>query len=300
MGIWSYRDFKKRIKNPYENMTAVFYMRQMEKIARSMFKWECSEKNITGALIERYLWDSFPILWENADLGWIVTGAHATAYDVNSRPIRFRPIFDKPIAGITCPSELTIDECIPIFEWSNHEVKRKDALFLAFEMADVNETIRTQVFNQKTPIIAISGSDQKRLKTRNFLVDVGENMKMFVLDSDLTEDVKALDFNAPFNVPDLWAHKKAIYNEFLEWIGVDSQDAYQKKERKVVSEQEANNEQINYVLADQLNERLKACERAKDFGISLSVEVQKSVRPSEDRMLNDETLGGDYETNPAV
>lgn len=298
MAYFSVHDelYESKAKGEFEVLTAKLYKAKMEKIARSMFKWTCDEPHITGDLIERYLWlYGRCVIWYHDKLGWIVTRAVEKAWNINGLAVLWEPLPDREVSGIEFPKELTEDECIPIYEWSSRYIQRRAAVFLADEMADVNETVRMQVFNQKTPLLAITGNEKTKQKLKNLIVNIGENMKVMFVDSDLGESIDALDFNAPFNVPDLWAHKQSIYNDFLSWIGCDSQDAYQKKERKIVSEQEGNNEELNYVLADQLNERLKACDIAKKFGLSLSVEVQRSVRPTNDDMEGDpeQPTGGD-------
>lgn len=285
----------------YEQMTANFFKYKMEKIARSMFKWTISENNITGDMIERYLWlDGKCVIWYHDKLGWIVTKAEETAWNINGYAVAWKPIADYHVDGITFPDELTMDDCIPIYEWGTRYVQRRYATFLADEMADVNETIRMQVFNQKTPILAITGDENVKQKLKNLIVNVGQNMKVMFLDTSVGTNLEALDFNAPFNVPELWAHRQSIYNDYLAWIGCDSQDAYQKKERKIVSEQEGNNEELNYTLADQLNERLKACEIAKKFGLTMVVEVQRSVRPVEDGMEGDPEQPTEGDDNGAI
>lgn len=281
----------------YETKMRKFYKARMEKIARSMFKWTCSEDHITGDLIEKYLWmDGRCVIWKHDMLGWIVTRADPVAWNINGIEVAWRPIADRVVDGVELPDMLTEDECIPIYEWSSHHVQRKFATFLANEMADVNETIRMQVFNQKTPLLCITGNDKTKEKMKNLIMNVGDNMKVMFMNTDLMQGIETLDFNAPFNVPDLWAHKQSIYNDFLAWIGCDSQDAYQKKERKIVSEQEGNNEELNYVLADQLNERLKACDIASKFGLTLTVEVQRSVRPADSEMEGDPEQPDDNQT----
>lgn len=281
----------------YEGKTRKLYKARMEKLARSMFKWKCSEPNITGELIERYLWnDGLCIIWKHELLGWIVTKATEQAWNINGIATLYRPIKEYEVEGVAFPDFISADDCVPIYEWSKHDIQRRYALFLANEIADINETIRTQVFNQKTPLLAVTGNEKTKQKLQNLVVNIAGNMKIMFLDSDLAQDVKALDFNAPFNVADLWSHKQSVFNDFLAWIGCDSQDAYQKKERKIVSEQEGNNEELNYVLADQLNERLKACDKAGELGIALTVEVQRSVRPADTQMDGDPEQPNDDQT----
>lgn len=281
----------------FESRMRKFYKARMEKISRSMFKWECDEPHVTGDLIERYLWeDGLCIIWKHDMLGWIVTKATEQAWNINGIPTLYKPIKEYEVEAVTFPDFISADDCVPVYEWSKHDVQRRFGTYLANEMADVNETIRTQVFNQKTPLLAVTGNEKTKQKLQNLIVNVAGNIKVMFIDTDLMENIQALDFNAPFNVPDLWSHKQSIFNDFLAWIGCDSQDAYQKKERKIVSEQEGNNEELNYVLADQLNERLKACDKASELGLTLSVEIQRGVRPADTLMDGDPEQPGDEQT----
>lgn len=271
----------------FEQKYSELYKEKTERLARNMFKWKISEEHITGDLIERYLWmDGLCICFNHPVLGWIVTRAFETAWNVNGYAVAWKPQPDMDI-GVAMPEELTEDECVPIYEWAERYTSRKRCLFLCDELADVNETIRQQVWNQKTPLMAITGTPQKRDKLKNAIVKIGDNIKVMFIDDDITKDVKPLDLNAPFNVIELHQHKKFIENEILDWLGIDSKDANPKKERMIVDEQEANDEALNYTLADQLNERLKAVDKFAKFGITATVEVQRSVRPADSQMEGD-------------
>ena len=65
----------------------------------------------------------------------------------------------------------------------------------------------------------------------------------------------------------------------LEQIGIDFKDAFQKKERLIVDEQEGNDEMLNYILADGLKARQIGIEKLKAKGLNGSTEIQKIVRP---------------------
>ena len=107
---------------------------------------------------------------------------------------------------------------------------------------------------------------------------------MLLLDWDITKDLKPLDFNAPYNVESLYQYKKSVEAEMLEQIGIDYKDAFAKKERLVVDEQEGNDETLNYILADGLKARQKAIDQCTKFGLSGSVEIQTIVRPIDDNV----------------
>ena len=287
--------FRKEPKK-FEDKYSAFYKAKFERLARNMFKWTISEKHVTGDLIERYLWtDGLCILFRHETLGWIVTRATETAWNVNGYATAWKPVADMNIPDVDMPDELTEADCVPIYEWAERYIRRTACLFLCDEISDVNETIRQQVWNQKTPLMVISGNVQNREKLRNSVISIAENAKAIFLDKDISGELKALDLNAPFNIVELQQHKKAIENEVLDWLGIDYQDAIPKKERMIVDEQEANDESLNYTLADMLNERLKACDKMNEFGLVATVEVQRSVRPADSDMDGDPEQPDDNE-----
>lgn len=297
--FYSVKD-KMREGRGFETMYSRLYKAKMERLARNMFKWESSEPHVTGDLIERYLWaDGKALVWKHPMLGWIVTRCSETAWNVNGYAVAWKPLADMKVEGIEFPDEVFDTDAVCIYEWAERYIQRKACLFLCDEMADINETIRQQVWNQKTPLLAITGTTQKRDKIRNMIVRIAQNINVLFMDSDIADDVKPLDLNAPFNVLDLHQHKKYVENEMLDWLGIDQMDANPKKERMIVDEQEANDESLNYTLADMLNERLRACDRLAKLGLDITVEVQRSVRPEDDNMDGDPEQPNDEVENNA-
>lgn len=286
----------------FETAYSEYTKSKITKLAKNMFKWTISEKNITGPLIEKYLWEySIALVWRHPDIGWIVTGATATKFNINGMPKAFRPVKDYEVS-INFPEEITLDDPtytpIPIYEWHELDFSRKMCLFLCNEIADVNETIRQQVWNQKTPLIAMTGSSTSKDKTKSMIVNIAKNMNALFVDSDIVSNIKPLDLNAPFNIEQLHQHKQLIFNSMLEWLGIDNRDVISKKERMIVDEQEANDEILNYVLADQLNSRLEAIDLMAIHGITATVEIQRGVRPEDNNMDGDpEQPGGNNGTD---
>ena len=119
-------------------------------------------------------------------------------------------------------------------------------------------------------------------------VSIASNAKMLFIDSDLKDKVETFDVNPVYNVDSLWQYTKAIEADMLEYMGIDSKDAYQKKERLIVDEQEGNDELLNYLLADGLKVRQVAIDKCKSKGLTASTEIQQLVRP----IATDELMGG--------
>ena len=271
----------------YDNLADKFY-----RLFTSVYEWEGLPKEIDPFLIERYCFiDGMALIWKSREFGHVVTRGRATKWDINHKPKSYAPLFDFKPDGVTLPSELTADECVAIYDCSDWNVKRSDVLYKIADIVDVTESIRCQVGNQKMPVMCISGNSATKEKDRLSLIDIVENSKALFVDSDLTESIKVFDLKAPFNIEKLNAWKNVLINEVLEQGGIDSQDAFMKKERKLVDEIEGNDEILNYFLSDGLRSRLRAADRMKDlFGWGVSVKVQGIVRPM---MTADGSTGGD-------
>ena len=267
------------------------------RLFTSVYEWKGLPKEIDPFLIERYCFiDGMALIWRSKEFGYVVTRGRATRWDINHKPKSFAPLFDFKPDGATLPEELTAEECVPIYDCSDWNIKRSDVLYKIADIVDVTESIRCQIGNQRTPVMCISGNSAAKEKDRVSLIDIVEGSKALFVDSDLTESIKVFDLKAPFNVEKLNAWKNVLINDILEQGGIDSQDAFMKKERKLVDEIEGNDEILNYFLADGLKARMRACDRMKElFGWDASVDVQGIVRPM--MAADGSVTGGDDDGN---
>ena len=97
--------------------------------------------------------------------------------------------------------------------------------------------------------------------------------------------------SAPYNVPTLVQYRNSLINEILSYLGIDSKEAYMKKERSLVDEQEANDELLNYLLNDGLRGRQRAIDD-NTIGFTPTVKIQEFVRPE---MVDDKDGNGNFE-----
>lgn len=271
------------VKEAVKNMgKAEIQCRQLEieKITKlGMNVYNTWVHGIPDGLIEYLLWyEGRCMIWQSSVLGWVCTGCDEIGQDINGLPNKWRPTLISKSFNIPIP-DLTEDNCIVFYDSLDPSIRRRDVMAKCWDYADAHMTIRQQVFNQKTPMLGVVGSPKLRDKIRNAFISIADNCKMLLLDWDITKDLKPLDFNAPYNVESLYQYKKSIEAEMLEHIGIDYKDAYAKKERLVVDEQEGNDETLNYILADGLKARQKAINRLSEFGLTGTTEIQKIVRP---------------------
>lgn len=256
---------------------------EIDKISRlGMNVYNTHVDQIKDGIIEYFLWYRGKcMVWYSKDIGWIATDCTEVGYGVDGVPNKWKPSFEWNSLGLETP-ELSEDECAVFYDCMDWHLRRSDVLRKCEDFADTHMTIRQQVINQKTPMIGISGNPKIRDKLKNIIFKIRDNASVLFIDSDLNNKIATIDFNAPYNVESLYQYKKSIESEMLEQIGIDFKDAFQKKERLVVDEQEGNDEMLNYLLADGLKAREMAIEKCKKLGLSGSTEIQGLVRPIEE------------------
>lgn len=251
----------------------------------SRFFWDFVEEKYRhlGAVIERYLWDEGKcIVFNHPILGWICTKCNVESYDINAIPNRFKPIYQ-----ITDNSDVTSytpiltrydmgDEfsdkfCIYITDTIDGKAKSKDCIPLICDIVDIKEALRTQVFNQNTPIFAIASNEKSKQKAKNLFHSIGNNQKIMIVDSDLNNDVKVLNFNAPFNSEQLVNLIHETENEILEYLAMDNTQTFEKKERMISDEVESNNELLSSLYYNLYYSRNYASECLTKLGVECAV-----------------------------
>ena len=279
------------------NASPIYMTRAIEKAKISrlgMNVYDTKVSDIPEGRIEWFLWHRGKcIVWRHSILGWVVTDMSEIGWDINGYPNAWRPVFETDIKGLSIPDRLTEDDdCIAFYDCLDYTMIRSAILYYCDDYADVRETIRTQVFNQKTPMVAIVGDPKIKSKVKNFFIRLADNAKMLFIDRSVKDSVETLDINPVYNVESLYQYSKALESEMFEFCGIDSKDAYQKKERLIVDEQEGNDEELNYLLADGLKSRQRSVDKCIEKGLTASVEIQKLVRP----IAEDELMGGNTES----
>jgi hypothetical protein len=256
----------------------MYYLAKIERLATSQFEYK-SDLVENLFLIEKYLFlDGRVMIWKSDVFGWIITRCVETAFDINGLAIRWKPVFIQPSEGsnvIPAPEMGLDDDCVVIYDVSNRVVRSNLATIWIDEIADIDETIKSQVFLQKTPMIAICDNPKDKNLIKKSIVDIANNVKVMFVGKDIRSEIKSLSMNAPFNITDLQALLKTKESEMLEFFGIDSQSTFQKKERLITSEQESNGQILTYLLDDRYKSRVAGLERLKAKGCT--IEIRKVV-----------------------
>lgn len=270
---WTLRDYIRDWKKP-EKPFQLYYLAKISRLAMAQFKYTSSMLD-NLFLIEKYLWtDGRVMIWKSEVVGWVITRCIETGYNINGLANRWKPILDMETSGNIIPTpEMGIDDdCVVIYDIPNRMCTSALCTVWIDEIVDINETIKSQIFLQKTPMIAVCDNPKDVNVIKKCIIDIKNNIKILFVGKDFRSDLKTLKMDAPFNISDLQAQLKTKESEMLEFLGIDSQSAFQKKERLITAEQESNGQLLTYLLNDRYESRKSGIDRLNKKGCIIDIE----------------------------
>lgn len=268
----------KSITKQLNDWTFTDYYYRLMLIARSIFKWNNLPNGIDEKWIERFLFTEGDCLFfRDREKGYMIakcaTNGMLNNYD---EPTKLRPY------GTNYHGDVyeNFTECVLV---RNNDIMLPTSPTIqlyAYRLAEIQRTIDVNVSAQKTPYVVLC-SDKQRLSFKRAFSQISDNELAIFGAKDLDIDsIKALDVKAPIVFDKLQSQKQAVWNECMTFLGINNNTQESKRERLVVNEVEANNEQIESSAEVFLKARQKSCELINEmFGLSVSVEMRKLETP---------------------
>lgn len=163
------------------------------------------------------------------------------------------------------------------------------------KFADAQISIDQQMINQRAPLIGYTKTKNDEQVISVQTVDIATGLNAMVIESQYSDSIKALNLDGPFNVDKLSAMQHEYKSRIFNSLGIDSLQAFGKKERMIVDEVESNDESLAMILSDALRSRKNALVNnptAQKYGID--VELARPYRISTyNANLGEETEGGE-------
>lgn len=294
------RDTEFRISAITNNLTYQDYMYRARKIATARFKWNNLPDTWDEDFLENTLFD-FGVaacIWDN-NYGNMITRVNIDG-EFN--------IYDLP-TRVSCfnSSYSTENNTKYVYHgYSNHDkndcavlIKNNPTMIPTINtvslfcrrLYEIERTMDVNVKQQKTPSLLLC-SHHQRLTILNLYKQYDGNQPFIFADKNIMGDnnlMRSIDTGAPFLLDKLNAHKHAIWCELLTFLGINNVN-FEKKERLITDEANANNHFINLNIYPELNSRKKACKQINDyFGLNISVEINT------ENMINTSKGGEDDE-----
>lgn len=288
------------------------YLRRMRMVALSMFEWKLP-KGMDARYLEKCLYyKGMASMFETPEFGFINTQCYTNGYlniyglpsALNCNTFNGLHWYKKLFTRIGETDEVIDkqrkEECVLVLnDWEGVPTaftieQFAYRMYLAQRAADVNMSA------QRTPVMVVC-SDKQRLTMQNLYSQYDGNMPFIFGDkeSNINENsLKALKTDAPFICDKIIDYKKEIWNEFLQFLGVNS-ISIEKKERLITDEANQNNEVINLYLQSRLATRQKACEEFNElYGLTGDDRIEVRVRSDLHNIIkNAESVILDYKEN---
>ena len=288
------------------------YLRRMKMVALSMFEWKLP-KGMDARYLEKSLYyKGMATMFETPEFGFINTQCSTNGYlniyglpsALNCNTFNGLHWYKKLFTRIGETDEVIEkqrkEECVLVLnDWEGVPTaftieQFAYRMYLAQRAADVNMSA------QRTPVMVVC-SDKQRLTMQNLYSQYDGNMPFIFgdKDSNINENsLKALKTDAPFICDKVIDYKKEIWNEFLQFLGVNS-ISIEKKERLITDEANQNNEVINLYLQSRLAPRQKACEEFNElYGLTGDDKIEVRVRSDLHNIIkNAESVILDYKEN---
>ena len=281
------------------------YVERFKKICLSMFEWV----NLPDSMNARYLEECLyykgqASLLKDEVFGFINTQCASNGYlNIYGLPTSLNcySFQYNSIRNLYSGLEGTEDkDCILVMNnWQRVPTASTIELF-AQRLADAEMTASVNIKAQKTPVLIVVDENQ-RLMMENLYSQYDGNRPFIMGDKNQLDEkgIRCINTDAPFIADKVMEYKKQIWNEALEYLGINTLQT-EKKERLITDEASSNNELINLNLQSMLVPRQEACKQFnKLFGLE-GTDKEISVRVRSDLyniIKKEESIITDYNNN---
>lgn len=253
------------------------YYARLTEIAISSFKWYNLPPTIDERFLELVLFsDGKVVFFEEPDIGFLALRTMAdgmpNVYDIPTRREAF--------ASNGFHRVLSPDDSVLIWNNRLRSPSRMDIEAFSLRLANLDETIDTNVNAQKTPIIIVCDEHQ-RLTLKNMYMQYEGNMPVIFGDKNLNiEGFRVLETGAPFVSKDLYELKQNVWNEAMTYLGVPNL-AIEKRERLIIDEVHRSQGGTMANRNSRLAERQTACELInRMYGLNIWCEFRDDGLPT--------------------
>ena len=283
------------------NRTFIDYLERFKRICLSMFEWE----NLPSSMNEKYLEECLFYLGQASMLydekyGFINTrccdNGQLNIYGLPTRLNCFSYTYNtyrKLYVGLPPIEQIEQakkEQAILVMNTKERIPTLATMELFAYRLYEAEMTAMTNIKAQKTPILILC-KDSQRLMMENLYSQYDGNKPVIFGDKDQlnNEYIKAIRTEAPFIADKIMEYKKQIWNEALQFLGINSL-SLEKRERMITDEANSNNELINLNLQAFLVPRQEACRQFNElFGLTgTDKEIKVKVRSDLYNIIKDE------------
>ena len=270
----------------------LFYYDKLKLIAKNMFTWEgLDELGGSSRFLETALFeDGVACVVKDSTLGILSLRAIPSNYLNN---YELPTTFQAYSLNYHKTYELNGDNAIYILNNFNETPTIHWAMYYARKLWNIDQTVDVNVRAQKTPVLIV-GNKKQELTLRNLYMQYDGNLPAIFAnkDNDVMNALQVLKTDAPFLADKLMQTKYEVFSEALSYLGLKNDVNPFKKERKISSEMDYNEELVNLMLYSFYQPRKNAVDEInKKFGTHIKLVINKKfiaelLEPVEEQMAS--------------
>lgn len=247
------------------------YYSRLKNIALSVFKWEGLPDSCNGKFLEDCLFHyGIAGFCEDEQLGFL---------NLKATPAGMLNVYNEPLAytlySIGYNKIYERDDMVLIRNNPMEKSTESTVMLFAERLAVIEIAIRVNINAQKYPILI--RCDEKTKRSLEAVYNQYREGEPVVWGSKALSDkpLEVLATGAPFVTDKLREEKRAVWNEALEFLGINTNPSDKKKERLISVEVEANNEQIDIQVLTMFASRQRACKMINEkYGLNTDVKLR--------------------------
>ena len=284
--------------------TYIDYLERMKKICLSMFEWVNLPSSMDSRFLEKTLFfEGQASLLKDENLGYINTkcsdGGYLNIYEIPTKLHCYSMQYSVDRNVYEGFIEDPNNQCVLVMNnWERIPTAYTIELF-AYRLYLAQRSCDVNIMAQRTPVL-ILGTEKQKLTMENLYNKYDGNQPFIFGDKDIISNdmLKSINTQAPYVTDKLTEYKKEIWNEFLQFIGVNTIDV-EKKERLITGEANSNNEVINLNLQSYLAPRKEACKKFNElFGLVGDKAIDVRIRSDLFNVIKqEESIIVDYNKN---
>ena len=259
------------------------YLERFKRICLSMFDWVNLPESMSARYLEECLYYKGQAAFLKDEIyGYINTqvcdDGYLNIYGLPSQLHCYSFRYDTQRNLYTGLEGKELSEAVLVMNnWQRIPTAFTIELFCQ-RLAEAEMTASVNIKAQKTPILIVVDEPQ-RLMMENLYAQYDGNRPFIFGDKNQLSDnaIKSISTGADFIADKVMEYKKQIWNEALQFLGINTLQT-EKKERLITDEASSNNELINLNLQSMLIPRQEACKQFnKLFGLE-GTDKEISVR----------------------
>ena len=280
------------------------YVERFKRICLSMFEWVNLPESMNARYLEECLYykGQAGLLFDE-EYGYINTqissAGRLNIYGLPTELMCYSYDYNQYRNLYTGLKNRETTDCILVMNnWERIPTAVTIELFCQ-RLAEAEMTASVNIKAQKTPVLIVVDENQRLMMENLYSQYDGNRPFIFGDKNQLSENaIKCISTGADFIADKVMDYKKQIWNEALQFLGINTLQT-EKKERLITDEASSNNELINLNLQSMLIPRQEACKQFnKLFNLSGDKEISVRVRSDLYNIIKqEESVITDYNKN---